>query len=175
MNRSKAFVVLILLASVSCRRDAAVPPPTGTAPSTTETQTAAAPRPGQARKAERVVEEFGQRMKNVPTSASLDIASKAIRDEYGGLVDRLLLSVWEATPSRAPGRETSSPWPERIEIASSTNSGAEVVVIGMIVEAASTGVVRRLPVEIRLRPEGDSWVIVAFIPLQEEPPAPASS
>jgi hypothetical protein len=174
VNRWKAFVVLILLASVSCRRDADVPSATGTASPPAQRQTAAAPRPGQTQKAERVVEEFGRRMKNVPTSASLEIASKAVREEYGGLVDKLLLAVWEATPSRAPGRQVSSPWPERIEIASSTNSGAEVVVIGMIVETASAGVVRRVPVEIRLRPEGDSWVIAAFIPLQEEPAAPAS-
>jgi hypothetical protein len=169
VNRSKAVITLIVLASlslaVSCGRDESkVSPPDATS-AAAKTDEVPTPRPGQARKAELVVEEFGRRMKDVPTTAAPDVAAKAIREKYSGLVDKLLVESWAMQPNEAPGRPVSSPWPDRIEITSSTDSGAEVVVIGTIVEVSGTGEARRVPVEIRLRPSRDEWVISAFAPL----------
>ena len=169
MTRSRTFVLFFALATallvVSCRRGESAAAPSDAKAAAPAANAVPTPRPGQARKAELVVEEFGRRLKDVPTTATPEIAAKAIREKYSGLVDPLLVETWAAKPATAPGRPVSSPWPERIEIVSSTDSGAEAVVIGAIVETSSTGVVRRVPVEIRLRPAGDSWLIAAYAPI----------
>lgn len=105
---------------------------------------------------------FGLRMKQVPTSASREIAAQAIRESYTGLVDAPLLEKWITSPARAPGRPVSSPWPERIEVTSSTHSNLEATVGGIVVEATSTGEGRRIPIQIQLRRSGDSWLITAY-------------
>lgn len=89
-------------------------------------------------------------------------AGPALRKIYEGLVEPALLDQWAATPSAAPGRTVSSPWPDRIEVARSTQSGAEASVEGVLVEATSTGDGARLPVEIRLRETNGSWLVSSY-------------
>ncbi len=63
-----------------------------------------------------IVEEFGTHLKNVSLSASADQVADAIESEYARFVSADLLNTWAEDPSSAPGRETSSPWPERIDV-----------------------------------------------------------
>jgi len=111
---------------------------------------------------EQVVLELGARMKNVPTTASPDVVEKAIREQYAGLVDPKLLDAWTNSPADAPGRPVSSPWPDRIEVTSSSGSAEEATVDGAIVEVTSTGEARRVPIRVRLRESDGAWLITEF-------------
>jgi hypothetical protein len=97
-------------------------------------------------------------MKQVSTLAPPDVAAAAIRSTYAGLVDPALIEKWASAPATAPGRQTSSPWPDRIEV----KDVSETRVTGELVEATSTGDARRVPVEVTLRREGDRWLISGY-------------
>src|SRR3989338_9866599 len=62
------------------------------------------------------VEEFGLKLKSVSLLAPPETLRSEIRANYADLVAPELLENWLREPSRAPGRETSSPWPERLEM-----------------------------------------------------------
>ncbi|HOG61966.1 MAG TPA: FeoB-associated Cys-rich membrane protein, partial [Sedimentibacter sp.] len=63
----------------------------------------------------KLVEDFGSTLKNVPLLAPRDEVIQAIKDNYSPYVTDELMQNWIAHPRRAPGRTTSSPWPDRIE------------------------------------------------------------
>ncbi|HEX2835243.1 MAG TPA: hypothetical protein VHW00_19675 [Thermoanaerobaculia bacterium] len=111
---------------------------------------------------EEVVEEFGRRLKNVPLTAAPHIAAAAIRQHYDGLVTPALLERWASAPAEAPGREVSSPWPDRIEVNDTERNGDRARVDGTLVEVTSTGDARRLRVEARLERSNERWRISAF-------------
>jgi hypothetical protein len=123
-----------------------------------------------------VVERFGERMKRVSTLAPDSIAARAVREAYSDLVTPALLDRWSADPAHAPGKDVSSPWPERIRIDSVSDAGrGECRVSGEVeyvtsVEAASGGAAARVPVTLRVVNE-DGWRIGAF---DAAPPAPAA-
>jgi hypothetical protein len=105
-----------------------------------------------------VVENFGAKEKNVsllsPTAAS------DIRAQYAGLVDPNLISVWAANPQNAPGRQTSSPWPDRIEVTSVLkNSDGTYAVTGNEIEATSTGDAGSRSVNATVSNIGGAWLI----------------
>ncbi|MFN2421307.1 MAG: hypothetical protein ABR527_08000 [Gemmatimonadota bacterium] len=59
---------------------------------------------------------------------------REIREVYGSLVTPSLLDTWIAEPAGAPGRQVSSPWPERIEVDSMGPAGAGICqVLGEVV------------------------------------------
>lgn len=60
------------------------------------------------------VEAFGMRLKNVSLLSPTVVAD--IEREYVAYLSTSLLTVWMSHPDRAAGRETSSPWPERIDV-----------------------------------------------------------
>ncbi|MDD3751711.1 MAG: peptidase M56, partial [Tissierellia bacterium] len=64
----------------------------------------------------KLVEDFGRTLKNVSLLAPRDSVIQAINENYSPYVTDELMQSWIANPRRAPGRTTSSPWPERIEI-----------------------------------------------------------
>lgn len=66
-------------------------------------------------KVRNVVEDFGRALQNVNLLAS--DASSQMDENYGNLVTQDLLDSWKDNPRSAPGRLTSSPWPDSIEIA----------------------------------------------------------
>lgn len=135
-----------------------------------ETATRPAPEPVESstapivetRSPEDVVKEFGRRMQLVPTTASPDIAAKAMREHYGGLVHPTLLEKWAAAPADAPGRAVSSPWPDRIEVGSSSLSGDRATVIGEVVEVTSAGEAQRVPIEVGLARSNGAWLITEY-------------
>jgi len=116
-----------------------------------------------------VVLRFGERLQRVSLLAPDSLARASIRSEYGGFVSPALLETWLEHPSGAPGRVTSSPWPDRIEIveARATPNGApHIAYVGSIVERASDTppgeAVRRIPVRITLVRGPEGWRIVQF-------------
>lgn len=110
-----------------------------------------------------VVEEFGARMKNVSTTAEPDIARPVIDQNYSGLVTAELLAQWDGAPATAPGRPTSSPYPDEIEISSITPQGSGFIVTGDVVQAtASEGPIGKTPVILMVIKQDGDWRIAAY-------------
>lgn len=65
-----------------------------------------------------LVENFGSKLKEVSLSDPEKIVSQEIQQVYAPFVSTGFLSDLMNDPARAPGREVSSPWPEKIEIVS---------------------------------------------------------
>lgn len=113
---------------------------------------------------ERTVEEFGEAMKNVSlqnpnVAAEIDAA-------YSAYVSASLLGQWKADPSRAPGRLTSSPWPDRIQVGSMQGEGGSFVVHGTVVDVLNgqggEEIVGTYPVQLELTKTADGWRIVGY-------------
>jgi hypothetical protein len=83
--------------------------------------------------ARRTVEELGLRMRRVSVLAPPATAARTIAEQYGDLVAPELLATWQRTPASAPGRETSNPWPARVEIDSTHQTDQECRVRGHVV------------------------------------------
>lgn len=84
---------------------------------------------------ERVV-EFGAKLQLVsllsPTAAS-DIGS-----QYGSYITSELLTEWQENPAEAVGRNSSSPWPDRIEVVTVSPIGSnQFEVEGNVIEVTS--------------------------------------
>lgn len=115
-----------------------------------------------------MVLEFGTKLKNVPLSGTKEAAIQAIRENYGPYVSPELLAAWEADPIKAPGRLTSSPWPERIEILEITKSDdGSYEVQGKVLEitsaeAISGGVASQYGVAMKIRNRDGKWIITGF-------------
>src|SRR5438045_3275036 len=63
-----------------------------------------------------IVMAFGKKLQTVPLSGSQDVVEKAMQENYDDFVAPELLGSWKLHPSQIPGRFTSSPWPDRVEI-----------------------------------------------------------
>ena len=117
----------------------------------------------------KLVEDFGSTLKNVPLLAPRDEVIQAIKDNYSPYVTDELMQNWIAHPRRAPGRTTSSPWPDRIEINEIERlSEDEYSIKGIIVEVTSTeaeggGAAAFRPVELILKKTGNKWLIDKII------------
>lgn len=108
-----------------------------------------------------LVEEFGARLNDVALAAPESLVVGQIRDAYAAVVTDGLLEAWIADPRSAPGRLTSSPWPERIDVRSVTTLDAgtcrvdaEVVYVTST-EMTTGGAAYREPVGITLRQNGE--------------------
>ncbi len=111
----------------------------------------------------KLVEEFGSTLKNVSLLAPRDLLIQAIEENYTPYVTDELLQNWINHPRRAPGRTTSSPWPDRIEITDINSvSDDEYFVKGRIAEITSddadTAAAYR-PIELTVRRTGSKWLI----------------
>lgn len=80
---------------------------------------------------------FGETLKNISLTAPQEQAAESIREEYAPFVTQELLDTWAAMPLMAPGRLTSSPWPERIEIAKINKINKSYLVEGDIILVTS--------------------------------------
>jgi hypothetical protein len=109
----------------------------------------------------RIVKAFGDNLKNVSLLAPPDILLKSMREHYGETVTEVLIQRWLSDPVNAPGRLTSSPYPDRIDVIKTTGiSKKEYKVEGNIIEAASTEkTVTKRPVTLTLKKTGDKWLI----------------
>lgn len=114
------------------------------------------------------VEEFGNVIKNVPLAATPEIVTLAVRENYSIYLSDELLNQWARNPNQALGRETSSPWPERIDVESITKEeNGNYTVKGEIVsmtsqEMAHGGDAGREAITLTVEPAGQRWVIGAI-------------
>ncbi|MFA5052934.1 MAG: hypothetical protein WC565_02675 [Parcubacteria group bacterium] len=118
--------------------------------------------------ARKVIEEFGSRLKNVSLLAPADVLKQSMEKNYKELVVPALLSAWEADPSITPGRLTSSPWPDRIEITSMSRSNDTYKVEGFIIELTSVettegGKAARIPISLAIVKQEKKWLINAVM------------
>lgn len=113
----------------------------------------------------KLVAEFGQRLKSVSLLASGDAAAKSIKENYADYVSPELLAQWQKEPEKAPGKVTSSPWPERIDIiATEKLSATKYQVKGEIIEVSSVemtngGYAAKRPVVLVVEKTGNKWLI----------------
>jgi hypothetical protein len=89
-----------------------------------------------------LVTEFGSKFKNVALLAP--DAGEQIAREYGPYVSEALILGWQDNLEAAPGRQTSSPWPDRLEavelkpLAVSATGGAKAYQVeGNVIEITS--------------------------------------
>jgi hypothetical protein len=109
-----------------------------------------------------VVEDFGRSLQNV--SLLSPTAAEDIEQQYAQFVSPHLLQAWIADPSSAPGRLTSSPWPDHIEITKfELQSDGSYIVIGRIVEMTSSGEAGRQTVELNVDSIDAQWLITGYV------------
>ncbi|MEG6523304.1 hypothetical protein [Desulfotomaculum sp. 1211_IL3151] len=115
-----------------------------------------------------LVKDFGQRLQLVSLQASEDILSESMQKNYVDLVSPGLLTEWQSDPQNAPGREVSSPWPDRIEIlAMKKLSGEAYEIKGEIIEITSLeqtkgGFAGKQPINLVVKKIKDRWLIDDF-------------
>jgi len=114
----------------------------------------------------RLVESFGSKLQHVSLLAPKDILEEDMNKHYGEYVSKQLIEKWIEDPMNAPGRQVSSPWPERIDIIS-INKVAEATyeVEGEIVEITSVekkngGFAAKRPITLMVEKIDNCWLIV---------------
>jgi len=81
-----------------------------------------------------LVESFGSKLKEVSLSDPEEVVSQEIKNVYAPFISSKLLLDLTSNPTKAPGREVSSPWPEKIEIVSMDKQDSHTIrVVGNIV------------------------------------------
>lgn len=114
---------------------------------------------------ENLVKSFGQKLKMVSLLAPEDILSDSIDENYSEFVSPELLEKWKNDPQNAPGKLTSSPWPDRIEIISTEEVAEdEYEVKGEIIEVSSTEVMNnkiaaKQPINLSIKHVSGNWLI----------------
>lgn len=115
-----------------------------------------------------LVTEFGSNMKNVSLLAPADVLQKEMDENYKSYVVPELLENWKANPQEAPGRLTSSPWPERIEIDDVTLVTPLIYQVkGRVIEMTSDSTTTQaasyqVVIEVFKGNEGGTWRISTF-------------
>jgi hypothetical protein len=110
------------------------------------------------------VNVFAAHLQNVSLTASADVLTTTIQKEYGPFVTPELLTHWIADPTSAPGRLTSSPWPDHIDITSVQKVGSDYQVAGEVVlmtsnEVAHGGDAGRIPVQMTMTAIDGQWYV----------------
>lgn len=114
------------------------------------------------------VDKLGFKLKNVSLLAPRADLVKAIDEHYAALVTPELLAVWKADPTKMPGRTTSSPWPDYIDITTVTKKTTDTYTVeAQVVERTSANVenggeTARYHAEIDVTKRGDAWLISSF-------------
>lgn len=107
------------------------------------------------------IAQFGNQLNSVSLLAPS--APEDIARTYGPFVAPELLASWVANPESAPGRRTSSPWPDHIEVDSVTKSEAGVYdVAGRIILKTSTEDAGSIPVSLTVSDVDGSFLITRY-------------
>lgn len=106
------------------------------------------------------VTEFGKNLQKVSLLAP--DASTALVVFYGPYVTHELLASWKANMDLVPGKKTSSPWPDHIQITKVTPQGNGYVVTGGVVLMTSTGLAGVVPVVLQVVEQDGKWLIAAY-------------
>lgn len=109
-----------------------------------------------------VVESFGRSQQEV--SVLSPQAASDIEEEYGAYVSGDLLAEWKSDPENAPGRQTSNPYPDSIDITYVTRiSDGAYLVQGELVERTSDGMLGdRTSVEMTVEKRDGQWRITSW-------------
>jgi len=112
-----------------------------------------------------LVTNFGEKLKMVSVLAPEDILLESIEENYSEYISTNLLEKWKQDPQSVPGRLTSSPWPDRIDILNLEKvSEDEYEITGEIVEVTSTNqssdeATSKIPVILKVINDNGKWVI----------------
>jgi hypothetical protein len=115
---------------------------------------------------EAIVQHFGASLQQVSLSAP--DALQEMAQVYAPYASPSLINEWQGNRSFAPGRNTSSPWPDRIEISSdSKQKDGSYLVQGTVVEVTSNevahgGIAADFPVTLTLNKFDKNWLITAY-------------
>lgn len=122
---------------------------------------------------------FGSQLQKVSLLAPTVAAD--VEKAYAPYVDPALLAKWKSDPSTTPGRETSSPWPDHINIDyvhkvdASTYEVKGYVALMTSNEVAHGGVALKVPVVMTLKKEDGSWKIASYAEQGAFESAPAAA
>ncbi|MDO8515736.1 MAG: hypothetical protein Q7S28_00610 [bacterium] len=115
-----------------------------------------------------LVTRFGEKLRMVSLAAPKELLISQIEEAYSPFVSEGLLTAWRENPERAPGRFTSNPWPEKIEIllVEPSDEGSYEVQ-GKVIEITSInevngGSANEYPVALKIRNQNGKWVITGF-------------
>lgn len=115
-----------------------------------------------------LVLEFGSKIQMVSLLAPEEMVKKSIVENYKDLVTSSLLEKWQKDIQNAPGRLTSSPYPDHIEILSIEKlSDDSYAVKGAIVELTSIdqhngGFTSKQPITLIVKDMNNIWLIDQF-------------
>ncbi len=115
----------------------------------------------------RAVSYFGKILQGVPLAAPEEVLKTSIKENYKEVATPDVIMAWQNDPTRAPGRLSSSPWPDRIEINSMDRRGNFYIVKGTVIEITSAelqtgGIAAAYPVSIALQKVDDRWMVSGF-------------
>ncbi|MCK9187361.1 MAG: hypothetical protein PHS16_02405 [Candidatus Colwellbacteria bacterium] len=116
-----------------------------------------------------IVFNFGSKLKNVSLLAPEDNLKESILDNYNDYVDPVLLNSWLDNTAEAPGRLTSSPWPEKIDISEIKKIGSRSYKIsGDIIEVTNIelergGFAAKKPITLSVAEKNGKWVITNIL------------
>ncbi|MCR6546852.1 hypothetical protein [Dehalobacterium formicoaceticum] len=112
-----------------------------------------------------LVEGFGHQMQKVSLLARENTLRQTMEENYGDYVSTALIEKWSKDPQYAPGRLTSSPWPDRIEVQYTERMGEELYKVeGIIIEITSqekeqSGTAARRPITLIVKNTSSGWQI----------------
>ena len=112
-----------------------------------------------------IVESFGKKLQEVSLLAPKEVLEKSMEESYGDFVTSELIEKWIRDPMNAPGRLTSSPWPDRIEILAIDKLAEDrYEVKGEVIEVTSTektedGIAAKRPITLAVRKIDGRWLI----------------
>jgi hypothetical protein len=120
-----------------------------------------------------VVHRFGERLRMVSTLGPTDTVARAIREQYAPFVTPELLGRWMEDPADAPGRQVSSPWPQRVEISDMRPDGEDrwllTASLVYVTSADTMSAVDREPVTVRVvQGEDGAWRIADLGPVRTQ-------
>lgn len=86
-----------------------------------------------------LVQQFGEKLQMVSLLGPPDTVKKSMEEYYSPYLTKDLIEKFKNDPINAPGRLTSSPWPDCIEVVSATKTSDTVYSVdGKIIEVTST-------------------------------------
>lgn len=116
-----------------------------------------------------LVESFGNKLQQVSLLAPPEDLKKNMEENYGGYLTSELLTEFLNDPDNAPGKLTSSPWPDRIEITSTEKTSEGLYeVTGTIIEVTSTeqgteNAAAKRPITLEVKKVDGEWLISSVV------------
>lgn len=113
-----------------------------------------------------LVQDFGRQLKMVSLLAPEEVLKETMYENYDDYVSQELIEEWLKNPESAPGKLTSSPWPERIDILSVENIGDKTYKVkGNIIDFTSVemsdgGIAAKREITLKISSSDDKWVII---------------